>query len=108
VGAAAELGIGARLSPRVPAGTMKNRCAHHAERPALALCMGCRKALCQECATTFEGIHYCAACLAEQRTARGGAMAWGGWTAVALALAGLTWLHARLLVIVGVMLAAMR
>lgn len=42
-------------------------CANHPERPALALCMACGRRLCQECATPWEGIHFCAACLAARR-----------------------------------------
>jgi hypothetical protein len=85
---------------------MDRHCAHHAERPAHALCMTCRKALCQECASTWEGIYYCAVCLAHQRRERNSGVAWGGWLAVAGAVAGLAWLHARLLVWVGVLLAS--
>ncbi len=31
--------------------------------------MSCRKTLCQECATEWDGIYHCAACLAKQRKA---------------------------------------
>lgn len=31
------------------------------------MCMSCRKPICQECATQWEGINYCAVCLAAQR-----------------------------------------
>jgi hypothetical protein len=68
--------------------------------------MTCRKALCQECASTWEGIYYCAACLTHQRRERSSGVAWGGWLAVACSVAGLAWLHARLLVWVGVLLAS--
>ena len=42
-------------------------CAQHADRLSHAMCMSCRKAICQECATQWEGINYCAVCLAVQR-----------------------------------------
>ena len=84
---------------------MDRRCAHHAERPAHALCMTCRKALCQECATTWEDIYYCAACLVGQRRAARGGLAVGGWLLLAGAIASLAWLHSHLLVWVGVLLA---
>jgi hypothetical protein len=87
---------------------MNRRCFHHAERPAHALCMKCRKALCQECAATWEGIHYCAACLLLMRKAGRTGVAWGGWIALALAVSGLAWLHARLLVWSGVLVAGWR
>ncbi len=65
--------------------------------------MSCRRAVCQECATTWDGIHYCAACLAELRRARGGR---GDWIAllVVLAAAGvLFWTLARVMVWTGVL-----
>jgi hypothetical protein len=68
--------------------------------------MTCRKALCQECATTWEAIYYCAACVTQQRRERSGGVAWGGWLVVVCAVVGLAWLHARLLVWVGVLIAS--
>ena len=44
-------------------------CANHPERMAQALCMQCQKSLCQECATSWEGINYCAVCLEKTRSA---------------------------------------
>ncbi|HVS29841.1 MAG TPA: B-box zinc finger protein [Thermoanaerobaculia bacterium] len=41
----------------------RQTCAEHAERHALAVCMACRKLLCQECTTQWEGIHYCRDCV---------------------------------------------
>jgi len=48
------------------------RCHYHPDRPALALCVSCRKPLCQSCSTTWEGLHLCVSCLAERRAAAGG------------------------------------
>lgn len=50
------------------------RCFHHPDRPALAVCVSCRKPVCQSCSTLWEGMHHCAACLAGRR----GAAAQGG------------------------------
>lgn len=41
--------------------------------------MACSRHLCQECATAWEGIHYCASCLAARRGSareRGRLLAW--------------------------------
>lgn len=43
------------------------RCSVHERRPAFARCMACAKMLCQECATQWDGIWHCAACLAAKR-----------------------------------------
>jgi hypothetical protein len=40
-------------------------CAHHPDRPSLALCMSCRQSICQECSTQWEGINYCIDCVAQ-------------------------------------------
>jgi len=42
-------------------------CANHPERAARAVCMSCKKAVCQECATQWEGINYCVQCLRNKR-----------------------------------------
>ena len=42
-------------------------CAVHPQRHAFARCMTCTKTLCQECATQWDGIWHCAACLAARR-----------------------------------------
>jgi B-box zinc finger protein len=38
-------------------------CAEHPDRHSHAVCMSCRKLLCQECTTQWEGINYCRACV---------------------------------------------
>jgi hypothetical protein len=60
--------------------------------------MSCRKAVCQECATTWDGINYCNTCLAEKRRSSGGRASWWGLVPVALAAGGLFWAVTRLLV----------
>jgi hypothetical protein len=76
-------------------------CADHPERPVHARCMSCGKTLCDECATEWDGINYCAACLSRRRQALPGS---GTWASVLLLLlaAGLLVLHVQLLVTVGV------
>jgi len=77
-------------------------CANHPDRPAHALCMSCRRAVCQECATTWDGIHYCSACLARRRELAGASTAWAGWLLVVGASAGIFWFLARVMVWAGV------
>jgi hypothetical protein len=45
---------------------LSERCAHHPDRHGFALCMSCRKVVCQECATTWDGVNHCRSCLAER------------------------------------------
>ena len=79
------------------ANTLEQRaCANHPDRPGAALCMTCRKVVCQECATPWEGINYCVDCLAARRTSerrRAGSPVWVLWAAAA---AGLFWLTTHL------------
>ena len=42
-------------------------CFYHPDRSALAICVSCRKPICQSCSTLWEGIHHCTACLAQRR-----------------------------------------
>jgi len=65
--------------------------------------MTCRKAVCQECATTWDGIHYCAGCLAERRSPARGRADWLGLVGVVAAAAALFWLVSRLMVWAGVL-----
>lgn len=44
-------------------------CAHHPERLGFALCMSCRRVVCQECATTWGGVNHCRPCLRQLRAA---------------------------------------
>ena len=84
---------------------MANHCAHHPERPAHALCMSCQRAVCQECATTWEGINYCAPCLARRRRPAKASTPWAGWVLVLASAAGLFWVVTRLMVWAGVLVA---
>jgi len=42
------------------------RCHYHPERTGLGICVECRRVICRECTTQFEGINRCAACLAQR------------------------------------------
>jgi hypothetical protein len=68
------------------------RCAHHPDRLGFALCMSCRRVVCQECATTWASVNHCRPCLALVRASverRTPLLTWLGWGAVALLLLGL-------------------
>ena len=52
-------------------------CVHHPERAGFATCMSCRQVVCQECATTRDGINFCRPCLAAQHRSTGEAGRWG-------------------------------
>ena len=83
------------------------RCTIHLERPAFARCMSCAKMLCQECATQWEGIWHCAACLGLKRgksVARSPAGAWIGVVTVSLIL---LYLGARVMVWAGALIAGL-
>lgn len=58
------------------------RCSVHEQRPAFARCMSCAKMLCQECATQWDGIWYCASCLGAKRGATVRRSPVFGWIAV--------------------------
>ena len=45
---------------------MAATCAFHQDRPGRAVCMACRRVVCEECSTEWEGIHYCPPCLARR------------------------------------------
>ncbi len=38
-------------------------CSYHPDRAGIGVCVECRKVICQECTTQFEGINRCASCL---------------------------------------------
>lgn len=69
--------------------------------------MSCHKAVCQECATTWDGIHYCAACLTERRRARPRRADWLSLVAVVGAGALIFWTLTRLMVWAGVLVAGL-
>lgn len=83
------------------------RCAVHEQRPAFARCMACSTALCQGCATDWDGIWHCAACLAAKRS--GGKKRSGvfGWVSVSVLSALLLYSSARLMVIISAIIAGL-
>lgn len=83
-----------------------NSCLHHPERPAHALCMSCGTAVCQECATTWDGINYCALCLTRRGRVAESRRTWPSLVLVVAASAGLLWLGARLMVWAGALAAS--
>ena len=60
--------------------------------------MTCAKALCQECVTQWDGIWYCAACLAAKRGAKVERSPVFSWVAVVLITAAMLFGGARLMV----------
>lgn len=70
--------------------------------------MRCGSSICQECATQWEGINYCASCLGEIRHPSAGNSSARGWIALSLTglllFAALLWLR----VWMGVLVAALR
>jgi hypothetical protein len=68
------------------------RCYEHPDRPGLGICVECRRVICSECTTQFEGINRCARCLQARRDALQGLSARRDWSAAgvlqALAAAG--------------------
>ena len=83
------------------------RCALHADRPAFARCMSCTKMLCQQCATQWDGIWHCAACLAMKRGTRAGRSGVFSWIAVVLVSLFILYCGARVMVWTGALLAGM-
>ncbi len=56
---------------RLPNLAAPTRCFYHPDRPALAICVDCRKPICQSCSTLWEGLHLCVECLAKRRSTVG-------------------------------------
>ena len=89
-----------------PAEAPPRTCHRHPERPVHARCMSCGRTLCRECATEWDGINHCAACLGERRRQAGrSARPIVALLLLAGVIAGLLFLHTRLLVWVGVLAA---
>ncbi len=40
-------------------------CSYHDDRPAVGICMRCRRAICAACATRLDGVNHCFQCLKE-------------------------------------------
>jgi len=66
--------------------------------------MRCGNVICQECATAWEGIHYCVGCLANRRVEEKHPSSIGSWLALLIAVAGLGFLLTMTRVLVGAFL----
>ncbi|HET8796880.1 MAG TPA: hypothetical protein VFO89_04300 [Thermoanaerobaculia bacterium] len=82
-------------------------CALHPQRHAFARCMTCAKTLCQECATQWDGIWHCAACLAAKRGAKVERAPLFSWIAVVVLTAICLFSGARLMVWAAAVLAGL-
>ena len=87
--------------------TTLQRCAVHEQRPAFARCMACSTALCQACATDWDGIWHCAACLAAKRSGGKKRSNIFGWVSVGVLSALLLYSSARLMVIISAIIAGL-
>ena len=79
-------------------GLQRSNCINHPDRYGHAVCMTCKKTVCQECATEWDGIFYCSLCLGKRGSAAGEKTAVLGWIVVSLAAALLFAVGPRLLV----------
>jgi hypothetical protein len=93
------------MSSPAPPLARRHLCANHPDRPAHAICMACRKAVCGECATEWDGINYCVSCLAARRRSEGTRGSRLGWLTLVLGSVGLFALATRLMVWLGVLVA---
>ena len=75
----------------------RSNCVNHPDRYGHAVCMTCKKTVCQECATDWDGIFFCSPCLGKLRRSSGQRAPALGWILVALASAALFVLGPRLL-----------
>ncbi|AKQ67651.1 hypothetical protein A176_004563 [Myxococcus hansupus] len=81
------------------------RCHYHPERAGLGVCVECRRVICRECTTQFEGINRCASCLAQRLKALEGPGERREWSAanVVLALVGMGLVWGGILLVAQVM-----
>jgi hypothetical protein len=63
------------------------RCHYHPERAGLGICVECRRVICRECTTQFEGINRCASCLQKRLKALEGPEGRSDWSVGNLLLA---------------------
>jgi hypothetical protein len=77
------------------------RCHYHPERTGLGVCVECRRVICRECTTQFEGINRCASCLDKRRQALAGPAERREWSLgnVLLALLGFGVVYGGMLVL---------
>ena len=79
-------------------------CHYHEDRPAVGICMRCRRAICAACTTRLDGVNHCHQCLKALSRAtvepRGGAIP-GVSVAVAVLLLSSFFLFLELLLMEG-------
>jgi hypothetical protein len=77
------------------------RCHYHPDRTGLGICVECRRVICRECTTQFEGINRCASCLEKRLEALKGPEERREWSVgnVLLALLGAAVLYGGILFI---------
>ena len=56
------------------------RCHYHPDRAGLGICVECRRVICRECTTQFEGINRCASCLEKRLKVLEGPAARHDWS----------------------------
>ena len=69
--------------------------------------MDCHKVLCAECVTEWDGINYCARCLARRGRRLRSRRSWPGLLLILAVCAGLFWISTRLMVWSGVLAASL-
>ena len=81
-------------------------CVNHPAVHALALCVGCEKQICSECATPWEGMNLCVSCLRKRTgVSIGRASSPVGWITSLATIALLVWLLPRLIVSIAAIIA---
>lgn len=79
-------------------------CSNHPEIHALAHCMSCRKTLCADCATTWQGVNYCSSCFSSIATDDPVRTGVGRLVAVLLLSVLLAFVASRVFVMIGVIM----
>jgi hypothetical protein len=80
---------------------LQQQCANHPDRAASALCVDCRRSICQECATQWDGINYCVHCLARRGRGVHQQRHPMGWVFLSLFAVFFFWLAVRTMLWVG-------
>jgi hypothetical protein len=79
-------------------------CHYHEDRPAVGICMRCRRAICAACTTRLDGVNHCHQCLKKLSHAAvepRGAAGFGVSVAVIVLLLGSFFLFLELLLMEG-------
>ncbi len=82
-------------------------CANHPDRPGKAVCMKCRKTVCLECATLWDGINYCVNCLKKTRDDTREKSSAFAWIAMLLSLGALFYAGSYAMVWAGALISRM-